>query len=91
MLYQKMQELLATGHKWEDMLYLNFEDDRLSQFDIDDFDLILEAHSEMYGKRPMLFLDEAQAITNDESDTIEDEYGTIEILPIWKWLLQTEN
>jgi predicted AAA+ superfamily ATPase len=24
----------------------------------------------------------------DESDTIEGEFGTIEVLPVWKWLLQ---
>ena len=62
MLYQKMQQLLAEGHGWDEMLYLNFEDDRLTQFDMGDFNLILEAHAEMYGKRPMLFLDEAQNV-----------------------------
>ena len=62
MLYQKIQQLLALGHSWDEMLYLNFEDDRLTQFDSSDFELILEAHAEMYGKRPMLFLDEIQNI-----------------------------
>lgn len=62
MLFQKIQQMLASGHNWEEMLYLNFEDDRLTQFDAADFELILEAHAEMYGKRPMLFLDEAQNI-----------------------------
>lgn len=27
-------------------------------------------------------------LTNDETGTIEDAFGTIEILPVWKWLLQ---
>lgn len=62
MLYQKMQQMLASGHGWDEMLYLNFEDDRLAQFDVSDFTLILEAHAEMYGKRPMLFLDEIQVV-----------------------------
>lgn len=62
MLYQKMQQMLVSGYHWEEMLYLNFEDDRLAQFDRSDFELILEAHAEMYGKRPMLFLDEIQNI-----------------------------
>lgn len=66
MLYQKMQEMLAGGHKWDEMLYINFEDDRLAQFEIIDFDLILEAHAEMYSKRPMLFLDEAQVVNGWE-------------------------
>lgn len=62
MLYQKMQQRLAEGHNWDGMLYLNFEDDRLAQFDMGDFELILEAHAEMYSRRPMLFLDEVQNI-----------------------------
>lgn len=62
MLYQKMQHLLAEGHSWADMLYLNFEDDRLADFKAEDFELILECHAEMYDKRPMLFLDEVQNI-----------------------------
>jgi len=62
MLYQKMQQMLAKGHSWEDMLYLNFEDDRLADFRSEDFELILECHAEMYDKRPMLFLDEVQNI-----------------------------
>ena len=44
------------------MLYLNFEDERLDGFTADDFNLLLESHQEMYGKRPMLFLDEIQNI-----------------------------
>lgn len=66
MLYQKMQQMLNTGHDWDEMLYLNFEDDRLALFDSSDFELILESHAEMYGKRPMLFLDEAQNINGWE-------------------------
>ena len=62
MLYQKMQQTRASGQSWATMLYLNFEDDRLAQFDRSDFELILEAHAEMYGQRPMLFLDEIQNI-----------------------------
>lgn len=62
MLYQKIRQLLSSGRDWSDMLYLNFEDDRLDNFGMADFDLILQAHSEIYGKRPMLFLDEIQNI-----------------------------
>lgn len=62
MLFQKIQQMLASGHNWDEMLYLNFEDDRLAQLEMADFELILEAHTEMYGKRPMLFLDEAQNV-----------------------------
>lgn len=62
LLFQKMHQMLAGGHGWEDMLYIDFEDRRLEGFTADDFNLILECHQEMYGKRPMLFLDEIQNI-----------------------------
>ena len=62
MLYHVIQQLLAQGHKWDEMLYLSFEDERLENFDTDDFNRLLECHQEMYGKRPMLFLDEIQNI-----------------------------
>lgn len=62
LMFQKMRKMLADGHGWEDMLYLDFEDQRLEGFTADDFNLILECHQEMYGKRPMLFLDEIQNI-----------------------------
>lgn len=61
-LFQKIQQLLRSGHGWEDMLYLDFEDTRLDGFSAGDFNLILECHQEMYGKRPMLFLDEIQNV-----------------------------
>ena len=62
MLYHRIQQLLAKGHGWDEMLYLNFEDERLEDFGTADFNLLLECHQEMYGKRPMLFLDEIQNI-----------------------------
>lgn len=62
MLYHHMQHLLAEGRKWDEMLYLNFEDERLENFGTEDFNRLLECHHEMYGKRPMLFLDEIQNI-----------------------------
>lgn len=62
LLFQKMHMMLNAGHGWEDMLYLDFEDTRLDGFTKEDFNLILESHQEMYGKRPMLFLDEIQNI-----------------------------
>ena len=64
MLYHSIQQLLGQGHKWDELLYLNFEDERLENFGADDFNRLLECHQEMYGKRPMLFLDEIQNIDN---------------------------
>ena len=61
-LFQRIQKMLADGHSWEDMLYLDFEDTRLDGFTAHDFNMILECHQEMYGRRPMLFFDEIQNI-----------------------------
>ena len=62
MLYHRIQQLLAEGRKWDEMLYMNFEDERLENFNMEDFNRLLECHQEMYGRRPMLFLDEMQNI-----------------------------
>ena len=62
MLYQRIQQLLKEGKQWDEILYLNFEDERLENFTAEDFNRLLECHQEMYGKRPMLFLDEIQNI-----------------------------
>lgn len=66
MLYQRIQQLLHEGKQWDEMLYLNFEDERLENFTAEDFNRLLECHQEMYGKRPMLFLDEIQNIEHWE-------------------------
>ncbi len=62
LLYQRMQELLRSGFDWSDMLYINFEDERLVGMKTEDLNLILEVHLELYDKRPILFLDEIQNI-----------------------------
>lgn len=62
LLYQKMQQMLKEGRGWDEMLYLNFEDDRMDGFTAADFNLILECHAEMSDKRPALFLDEIQNV-----------------------------
>lgn len=62
LLYQRIQQLLASGTGWDEILYINFEDERLETMTSKDLNLLLEVHLEMYGKRPTLFLDEIQNI-----------------------------
>ncbi len=64
LLYSKIQSTLTAGKTWDDMLYLNFEDERLMGFDASDFNQILALHAEMTGREtlPVLFLDEIQII-----------------------------
>jgi len=62
LLYQRIQQLLAQGVKWDELLYINFEDERLEGITVNDLNLLLEVHWEMYGKKPTIFLDEIQNI-----------------------------
>lgn len=62
LLYQRIQQLLASGTGWGEILYINFEDERLAGMGKEDLNQLLEIHMEMYGKRPILFLDEVQNI-----------------------------
>jgi len=66
LLYQRIQELLSNGVKPREILYVNFEDERLSGMGLDDLNLLLETHLEMYGVRPILFLDEIQIVSGWE-------------------------
>ncbi|HCM59035.1 MAG TPA: ATP-binding protein [Bacteroidales bacterium] len=62
LLYQRMQQLLTKGIDWDEMLYVNFEDERLTGMSAADLNILLEVHLEVYGKKPILFLDEVQNI-----------------------------
>ena len=63
MLYHVIRQLVAEGHSWDEILYMNFEDERLEKFDTDDFSLLLECHQELFNVEiPMIFLDEMQNI-----------------------------
>lgn len=48
LMYQHMHNLLSQGLPKEKMLYLNFEDDRLAGFKIQDFQTILDVYFQMY-------------------------------------------
>jgi len=61
-LYGRMQQLLREGNTWNDMVYINFEDERLLGMDVGDLNAILEVQGSLSNHRPMLFLDEIQNI-----------------------------
>jgi predicted AAA+ superfamily ATPase len=61
-LYQTAKDLIAKGLEKERILYIEFEDERLSEFTSADFDLIIEAYREMYDAKPVLFFDEIQNV-----------------------------
>ena len=67
LLYQRIQQLIEEGHSIEEMVYINFDDERLRQFTTHDFDLILQAYASMFNLRPILFFDEIQNIEGWEN------------------------
>ena len=63
-LYQDIQARLSAGNAAvEDILYINFEDERLASIKSDELGQLLDAYWEMYDqKHPLIYLDEIQNI-----------------------------
>ena len=64
MLYQHIQQRVAEGRSSkEDILYINFEDDRLGITKMSELDGIIQSYEELYqGRKPVAYLDEIQII-----------------------------
>lgn len=72
LMYQQMQQLLRQGWKKEQLLYLNFEDDRLASFTSADFQSILDVFFELqpqliHSTKIAFFFDEIQVISGWEN------------------------
>ena len=69
MLYQQIQNLLTSGKRLNDILYVNFEDERLLEVTSEDLNIILEIGLELAGegKKPFIFLDEIQRVDKWEN------------------------
>jgi hypothetical protein len=65
-MFQIMKELIEKGTDITDMIYVNFEDERILPMKASDLQLILDAYFELYeGKnRPLVFFDEIQNLDN---------------------------
>ena len=62
MLYQHIQQLVANGHSLEEILFINFEDERISDIQKEELHLIIESYRELFAHRPIIFLDEIQNV-----------------------------
>ncbi len=62
LLYQRAQQLIKQGHNASELVYINFDDERLLGMTAEHFDLILQAYSSMFSGKPILFFDEIQNI-----------------------------
>ncbi len=64
LLYQDAQLRIAAGEmSAQDMLYVNFEDERLSYIKAEELGILLDAYMELYpGRKPRVYLDEIQNV-----------------------------
>ena len=69
LLYQDIQDHLAAGKvKLQDILYVNFEDERIADISSKDLGLLIECHQEMFGQgKPWVYLDEIQNVEGWET------------------------
>jgi predicted AAA+ superfamily ATPase len=62
LMFRQIRHLLDAGHSKEEILYFNFEDDRIASLDTDDLDRIKICYEEMFDYKPIFFLDEVQIV-----------------------------
>ena len=66
LLYKRVQELVESGISWEQIIYINFEDERLAEFKTEDFNDIISVQAELSDNRGFFFFDEIQIINGWE-------------------------
>lgn len=62
MLYKRARQLLAQGLQLEELVYIDFDDERLLEMTYQDFDTILQAYMSAYQYKPIFLFDEIQNI-----------------------------
>lgn len=62
MLYQHIRELIAKGHSKDEILFVNFEDERIADITKEELHLIIECYRELFDHEPIIFLDEIQNV-----------------------------
>lgn len=63
LLYKIAKELVANGCDWSQIIYINFEDDRLLGFSVSDFNDIIETAQELTDEKEIYyFFDEIQLV-----------------------------
>lgn len=62
LLYKIVKDLVDKGIEWNQIIYINFEDERLAEFSLNDFNDLLSVQAELTDKTGYFFLDEIQNI-----------------------------
>ena len=70
LLYKRVQDLIKSGVEWNQIIYINFDDERLIDFKLNDFDDILLVAEEMSSKKHYFYFDEIQNIDDWEKFAI---------------------
>lgn len=67
LLYQYIQQLVQEGkHSMEEVLFINFEDERIADMRKEELHLLVECYREMFAHTPLIFLDEIQNVNGWE-------------------------
>lgn len=66
LMFQQIRHLLDAGHLKDEILYFNFEDDRIASLNTEDLDRIKVCYEEMFECKPIFFLDEIQIVDHWE-------------------------
>lgn len=80
LLYKIARDLVESGVEWNRIIYINFEDERLAEFRIGDFNDILSAQSELSRQSGFFFFDEILNVDGWENlrgawPTLANAYG----------------
>ena len=70
LLYKRVQDLIASGIDWNQIVFINFDDERLLDFNVNDFDDILLVAKELSDKNHYFYFDEIQNIDGWEKFAI---------------------
>lgn len=62
LLYKRVQDLIAEGVEWNQIIYINFDDERLLGFNVNDFEDILLVAEELSNKKHYFYFDEIQNV-----------------------------
>ena len=66
LLYDICRKLIEGGYSWNRIIYINFEDERLAEFNLNDFNDILSVQAELSREKGTFFFDEIQNISGWE-------------------------
>ena len=70
LLYKRVQDLIKEGVEWNQIIYINFDDERLLGFNVADFEDILLVAEELTNKKHYFYFDEIQNVDEWEKFAI---------------------